>query len=82
MMALMLVLGMIIAMQIVCKLFILKKDDYFSIYIEGIGTKEPKKNEDGSYTYYGDFTRGKGFGTGETGLKEKARKGLPICLKN
>ena len=58
-----------------------KKDDYFSIYIEGIGTKEPKKNEDGSYTYYGDFTRGQGFGTGETGLKEKARKGAADLFK-
>ncbi len=47
----------------------------FSIYVEGIGTKNPEKKKDGTYSYYGDFTRGQGYGTGETGLKEKVRKG-------
>ncbi|WP_445722405.1 T6SS phospholipase effector Tle1-like catalytic domain-containing protein [Flavobacterium sp.] len=51
------------------------EENNFSIYIEGIGTKEPKKNTDGSFDYFGDFTRGQGYGTGETGLKEKVRKG-------
>jgi hypothetical protein len=48
---------------------------YFSIYVEGIGTKNPDKNEDGSLSYYGDFTRGQARGSGETGLFEKVEKG-------
>lgn len=48
---------------------------YYSVYVEGIGTKNPKKNDDGSLDYYGDFTRGQGYGTGETGLFEKVEKG-------
>lgn len=48
---------------------------YYSVYIEGIGTKNPKKNKDGTIDYYGDFTRGQGYGKGETGLFEKVEKG-------
>lgn len=48
---------------------------YYSIYIEGIGTKNPKKNTNGTLDYYGDFTRGQARGTGETGLFEKVEKG-------
>ncbi|MCV9926740.1 DUF2235 domain-containing protein [Flavobacterium sp. LS1R49] len=48
---------------------------YFSIYVEGIGTKNPKENKDGSLSYYGDFTRGQAGGKGETGLYEKVEKG-------
>lgn len=48
---------------------------YYSVYVEGIGTKNPKKNDDGTLDYYGDFTRGQGYGTGETGLFEKVEKG-------
>lgn len=54
---------------------------YFSIYIDGIGTKNLEKQKDGSYDYYGDFTRGQGYGTGETGLKEKVRKGATDLFK-
>ncbi len=52
-----------------------KESHYFSIYVEGIGTKNPKINKDGSLSYYGDFTRGQARGTGETGLFEKVEKG-------
>lgn len=52
-----------------------KKTHYYSVYVEGIGTKNPKKNDDGTLDYYGDFTRGQGYGTGETGLFEKVEKG-------
>jgi uncharacterized protein (DUF2235 family) len=48
---------------------------YYSVYVEGIGTKNPDKNDDGSKDYYGDFTRGQAKGTGETGLFEKVEKG-------
>ncbi|WP_456312445.1 T6SS phospholipase effector Tle1-like catalytic domain-containing protein [Pseudomonas shirazensis] len=48
---------------------------YYSVYVEGIGTKNPKKNDDGTLDYYGDFTRGQAVGTGETGLFEKVEKG-------
>lgn len=48
---------------------------YYSVYVEGIGTKKPDKNPDGTLDYYGDFTRGQGYGTGETGLFEKVEKG-------
>ncbi|OMQ09525.1 DUF2235 domain-containing protein [[Flexibacter] sp. ATCC 35103] len=48
---------------------------YYSVYVEGIGTKNPDKNEDGSKDYYGDFTFGQAKGTGETGLFEKVEKG-------
>ncbi|MHC0445196.1 T6SS phospholipase effector Tle1-like catalytic domain-containing protein [Flavobacterium sp. 3-218] len=48
---------------------------YYSVYVEGIGTKNPDKNHDGTLDYYGDFTRGQGYGTGETGLFEKVEKG-------
>lgn len=48
---------------------------YYSVYVEGIGTKNPKKNNDGTLDYYGDFTRGQARGTGETGLYEKVEKG-------
>ncbi|WP_281234445.1 T6SS phospholipase effector Tle1-like catalytic domain-containing protein [Flavobacterium gelatinilyticum] len=48
---------------------------YYSVYVEGIGTKNPEKNDDGTLDYYGDFTRGQGYGTGETGLFEKVEKG-------
>lgn len=48
---------------------------YYSVYVEGIGTKNPKKNDDGTLDYYGDFTRGQGYGKGETGLFEKVEKG-------
>lgn len=59
-----------------------KKTHYYSIYVEGIGTKNPKKNDDGTLDYYGDFTRGQGYGTGETGLFEKVEKGcFDIVLK-
>ncbi|CAC9972961.1 T6SS phospholipase effector Tle1-like catalytic domain-containing protein [Flavobacterium panici] len=51
------------------------KIHYYSVYVEGIGTKNPKKNDDGTLDYYGDFTRGQGYGTGETGLYEKVEKG-------
>jgi hypothetical protein len=54
---------------------------YFSIYVEGIGTKNPKKKEDGSLSYYGDFTSGQGYGTGETGLYEKVEKGCFDIIK-
>jgi uncharacterized protein (DUF2235 family) len=47
---------------------------YYSVYVEGIGTKNPDKNDDGTLDYYGDFTRGQGYGTGETGLFEKVQK--------
>lgn len=52
-----------------------KKTHYYSVYVEGIGTKNPDKNNDGTLDYYGDFTRGQGYGTGETGLFEKVEKG-------
>jgi len=52
-----------------------KKTHYYSVYVEGIGTKNPKKNDDGTLDYYGDFTRGQGYGTGETGLFKKVEKG-------
>lgn len=52
-----------------------KAKHYYSVYVEGIGTKNPKKNKDGSLHYYGDFTYGQGYGTGETGLFEKVEKG-------
>lgn len=52
-----------------------KEKHYYSIYVEGIGTKNPDKNPDGTLDYYGDFTRGQGYGTGETGLFEKVEKG-------
>lgn len=52
-----------------------KKKHYYSIYVEGIGTKNPEKNKDGTIDYYGDFTRGQGYGKGETGLFEKVEKG-------
>lgn len=48
---------------------------YYSVYVEGIGTKNPDKNDDQTLDYYGDFTRGQGYGTGETGLFEKVEKG-------
>lgn len=48
---------------------------YYSVYVEGIGTKNPQKNNDGTLDYYGDFTRGQARGTGETGLYEKVEKG-------
>jgi hypothetical protein len=48
---------------------------YYSVYVEGIGTKNPDKNDDGSKDYYGDFTYGQAKGTGETGLFEKVEKG-------
>lgn len=48
---------------------------YYSIYVEGIGTKNPKKNNNGTLDYYGDFTRGQARGSGETGLFEKVEKG-------
>jgi len=51
------------------------KSHYYSVYVEGIGTKNPKKNDDGTLDYYGDFTRGQAQGTGETGLFEKVEKG-------
>ena len=53
---------------------------YYSIYVEGMGTKNPDDPEDKS-TYYGDFTRGQGFGTGETGLLEKVEKGCFDLVK-
>jgi hypothetical protein len=52
-----------------------KEPHYFSIYVEGIGTKNPKVNKDDSLSYYGDFSRGQIRGTGETGLFEKVEKG-------
>lgn len=52
-----------------------KEKHYYSVYVEGIGTKNPKKNKDGTIDYYGDFTRGQGYGEGETGLFEKVEKG-------
>jgi hypothetical protein len=52
-----------------------KEEHYYSIYVEGIGTKNPDEKKDGSLSYYGDFTRGQGYGTGETGLFEKVEKG-------
>ena len=55
-----------------------RKDIYFSVYVEGIGTKNPDKKNDGSLSYYGDFTYGQGYGTGETGLFEKVEK----CCKD
>ncbi|WP_427874846.1 T6SS phospholipase effector Tle1-like catalytic domain-containing protein [Flavobacterium sp. MMS24-S5] len=48
---------------------------YYSVYVEGIGTKNPKKKKDGTLDYYGDFIRGQGYGEGETGLFEKVEKG-------
>lgn len=48
-----------------------KEKCYYAIYVEGIGTKNPEKKKDGSLSYYGDFTRGQGYGTGETGLLKK-----------
>ncbi|OXA87292.1 T6SS phospholipase effector Tle1-like catalytic domain-containing protein [Flavobacterium hercynium] len=48
---------------------------YYSVYVEGIGTKNPDENDDGTLDYYGDFTRGQAYGTGETGLFEKVEKG-------
>ncbi|MFC0777118.1 T6SS phospholipase effector Tle1-like catalytic domain-containing protein [Flavobacterium sp. HJSW_4] len=54
------------------------KDDKlhnYSVYVEGIGTKNPDKKKDGTLDYYGDFTRGQGYGKGETGLFEKVEKG-------
>lgn len=50
---------------------------YYSVYVEGIGTKNPDKNDDETLSYYGDFTRGQAKGKGETGLFEKVEKG---CL--
>ncbi|MBF4491705.1 DUF2235 domain-containing protein [Flavobacterium sp. MR2016-29] len=58
-----------------------KEKHYYSIYVEGIGTKNPEENEDGSLRYYGDFTRGQGYGTGETGLFEKVEKGCFDIVK-
>ncbi|WP_433832455.1 T6SS phospholipase effector Tle1-like catalytic domain-containing protein [Flavobacterium anhuiense] len=52
-----------------------KDKHYYSVYVEGIGTKNPDKNKDGTLDYYGDFTRGQGYGKGETGLFEKVEKG-------
>jgi len=54
---------------------------YYSIYVEGIGTKNPDKNSDGTLDYYGDFTRGQGYGKGETGLFEKVEKGCEDIVK-
>ena len=51
-----------------------KEPKYFSVYLEGIGTKNPDDEKDSS-SYYGDFTYGQGYGTGETGLFEKVEKG-------
>lgn len=48
---------------------------YYSVYVEGIGTKNPEEKKDGSLSYYGDFSRGQGYGTGETGLFEKVERG-------
>jgi hypothetical protein len=48
---------------------------YYSIYVEGIGTKNPEKKKNGSLSYYGDFSKGQGYGTGDTGLFEKVEKG-------
>ncbi|WP_428229421.1 T6SS phospholipase effector Tle1-like catalytic domain-containing protein [Flavobacterium sp.] len=48
---------------------------YYTIYVEGIGTKNPDINKDETLSYYGDFTRGQAKGTGETGLFEKVEKG-------
>ncbi|MBF7093599.1 DUF2235 domain-containing protein [Flavobacterium sp. ALJ2] len=50
-------------------------DHYYSVYVEGIGTKKPKEKKDGSLSYYGDFSRGQAYGKGETGLYEKVEKG-------
>ncbi|WP_163411394.1 T6SS phospholipase effector Tle1-like catalytic domain-containing protein [Flavobacterium ajazii] len=58
-----------------------KGNHYYSVYVEGIGTKNPDKNEDGTLDYYGDFTRGQGYGTGETGLFEKVEKGCQDIVK-
>lgn len=58
-----------------------KKKHYYSIYVEGIGTKNPDKNPDGTLDYYGDFTRGQGYGKGETGLFEKVEKGCQDIVK-
>ncbi|GAA6768853.1 hypothetical protein AAFH68_48100 [Flavobacterium sp. CGRL1] len=58
-----------------------KKSHYYSVYVEGIGTKNPKKNKDGTLDYYGDFTRGQGYGEGETGLFEKVEKGSSDIVK-
>jgi hypothetical protein len=52
-----------------------KTSNYHSVYVEGIGTKNPDKNDDGTLDYYGDFSRGQGYGTGQTGLFEKVEKG-------
>lgn len=52
-----------------------KKVHYYSVYVEGIGTKNPEKKDDGTLSYYGDFTRGQAKGKGETGLFEKVEKG-------
>jgi hypothetical protein len=58
------------------KAYLKDKDKHnYSVYVEGIGTKNPKKNKDGTLDYYGDFTRGQGYGEGETGLFEKVEKG-------
>jgi len=59
----------------------IKEKHYYSIYIEGIGTKNPEEKKDGSLSYYGDFTRGQGYGTGETGLFEKVEKGCQDIVK-
>jgi len=48
---------------------------YYSIYVEGIGTKNPDENDDGILDYYGDFSDGQLRGLGETGLYEKVEKG-------
>lgn len=53
----------------------IKNTHSYSVYVEGIGTKNPDKNNDGSFKYYGDFTRGQAKGKGETGLFEKVEKG-------
>lgn len=58
-----------------------KASHYYSVYVEGIGTKNPKKNDNGTLDYYGDFTRGQGYGTGETGLFEKVEKGCLYVAK-
>ncbi|MEL1255774.1 DUF2235 domain-containing protein [Flavobacterium sp. DGU38] len=58
-----------------------KGNHYYSVYVEGIGTKNPDKNDDGTLDYYGDFTRGQGYGTGETGLFEKVEKGCQDIVR-
>lgn len=54
---------------------------YYSVYVEGIGTKDPEKKKDGSLSYYGDFTRGQGYGKGEMGLFGKVEKGSLDIVK-